>query len=333
MRSAGAGRIGFDAASRRGGFAINDLDLAKRDIQRQSDTGDINYLEAQAKIVQLENERIVTLKKIGAEMTQNAELSKDPALIQQAKDFNAAVKDIEASANIVGRTLGQLKNEAIKGGMDAFSQFVGDAVTGAASLKDAWTSLEKSFQQIVSKMIAQLIELYLWMLLLKFIAPGSAAPTGGGNSPDLTNNFDIGSGGPPPFFDGGGYTGDKPTNAIAGVVHGKEYVVNAADTARYRPLLEAINAGSMRGIAARPGSYMSGGYVDPSTRGGGGSPVQVNIDTGGQPASQNTRTGPDGSTIIDVIVGKVAANIAQGGKVHQAIQSTYGLKRSPRKVT
>jgi hypothetical protein len=98
------------------------------------------------------------------------------------------------------------------------------------------------------------------------------------------------------------------------------------------PLLEAMNAGSMRGIHATPGSYMHGGYVEPGGS-GGGSPVQVNIDTQGQPATQSTRQGPDGSQIIDVIVGKVAANIAQGGQVHQAIQRTYGLSRVPRKVT
>jgi hypothetical protein len=335
MRSAGAGRIGFESASRQGGQAINDLDLAKRDIQRQADTGQINYIEAQAKIIQLENERIDTLKKIGAEMTQNAELSKDPALIQQAKDFNAAVKDIEASTRIVGRALGQLKDEAIKGGMDAFGQFVGDAVTGAQSLKDAWTNLAKSFQQIVAQMIAKLIELYLWMLLTKFLTPGggssfSFGSSGGGNSPDLTN-FDTGDG-PPAFFDSGGWTGNMPSGKIAGVVHGQEYVVKAGPAARFLPLLEAMNAGSMRGIMAAPGSYASGGFVAPA--GGSAAPATiVNIDTQGQPATQSARQGPDGSQIIDVIVGRVAGDIAQGGKVHQAIQSTYGLRRSPVKRT
>jgi hypothetical protein len=331
MRSAGAGRIGFESASRQGNLATNDLDLAKRDIQRQADTGQINYIEAQAKIIQLERERIDTLKNIGAEMTKNAELSKDPALIQQAKDFNAAVKDIEASVNVVGRAIGQLKDEAIKGGMQAFGQFVGDAVTGAQSLKDAWTNLEKSFQQIVSQMIAKLIELYLWMLITKFIggAASGGSGGGGGDAPDLTN-FDTGDG-PPAFFDSGGWTGNMPASKVAGVVHGQEYVVKAGPASRFLPLLEAMNAGSMRGIRATPGSYASAGFVAPSS--GSAAPVQVNIDTQGQPATQTTRQGPDGKQIIDVIVGRVAANIAQGGSVHQAIQNTYGLRRSPRKVT
>lgn len=331
MRSSGAGKIGFESASRQGGLAINDLDLAKRDIQRQADTGQINYLQAQAKIIQLEHERIDTLKNIGAEMTKNAELSKDPSLIQQAKDFNAAVKDIEASTNLVGKALADLSNEAIKGGMQAFGQFVGAAVTGANSLKDAWQNLEKSFQQIVAQMIAKLIELYLWMLILKFISPGAASPGsgGGGDAPDLTS-VDTGFG-PPPTFGDGGWTGNMPRTKVAGVVHGKEFVVKDGPATTFRPLLEAMNAGSMRGIAAMSGSYMSGGYVEPND-GGNASPVQVIVDTQGQPAQTSRGKGPDGKDIIKVIVGQVAADIAQGGQIHQAIERTYGVSRVGRKV-
>jgi len=56
-------------------------------------------------------------------------------------------------------------------------------------------------------------------------------------------------------FDEGGYTGSIGRTSVAGVVHGQEFVVSAAATARHRGLLEAINAG-----ADVPG-YASGGYV------------------------------------------------------------------------
>lgn len=45
-------------------------------------------------------------------------------------------------------------------------------------------------------------------------------------------------------FMNGGYTGDVATNAVAGQVHGQEFVSNAATTARYRPQLEAMHAGT-----------------------------------------------------------------------------------------
>jgi TP901 family phage tail tape measure protein len=41
----------------------------------------------------------------------------------------------------------------------------------------------------------------------------------------------------------GGYTGEYGTAQVAGLVHGREFVVNAAATARNRALLEAVNSG------------------------------------------------------------------------------------------
>lgn len=44
-------------------------------------------------------------------------------------------------------------------------------------------------------------------------------------------------------FAEGGYTGDGAATAIAGVVHGREFVHNAQVTAKYRPLFEHLHAG------------------------------------------------------------------------------------------
>lgn len=45
----------------------------------------------------------------------------------------------------------------------------------------------------------------------------------------------------------GGYTGDGDVSEIAGIVHGQEYVVNAAATSRNRETLEAMNSGAVIG--------------------------------------------------------------------------------------
>jgi|GEM_PF-3844280 len=63
------------------------------------------------------------------------------------------------------------------------------------------------------------------------------------------------------LFAAGGFTGDGDVGEPAGIVHGKEFVVNAAATARNRPLLEAMN----RGL---PG-YAAGGYVSGYTTASG----------------------------------------------------------------
>lgn len=54
-------------------------------------------------------------------------------------------------------------------------------------------------------------------------------------------------------FETGGYTGNGGTKEIAGLVHGKEFVVNAPATAKNRPILEAMNKGENLGsVAAGP---------------------------------------------------------------------------------
>lgn len=57
-------------------------------------------------------------------------------------------------------------------------------------------------------------------------------------------------------FASGGWTGDVSPQAVAGVVHGEEFVVRAGPAARHRSILEAINRGM-------PG-YAGGGYVTPA---------------------------------------------------------------------
>lgn len=55
-------------------------------------------------------------------------------------------------------------------------------------------------------------------------------------------------------FAKGGYTGDMAKDQVAGQVHGQEFVVNAAATARNRPLLDAINNGATVDRGRRAGN-------------------------------------------------------------------------------
>ena len=50
----------------------------------------------------------------------------------------------------------------------------------------------------------------------------------------------------PKGFSTGGYTGNMGVNDVAGVVHGKEYVVNARNTTKYREQLEQMNRGTYK---------------------------------------------------------------------------------------
>lgn len=140
------------------------------------------------------------------------------------------------------------------------------AITGANSLGDALSNLAKK----------------LGDLLLNSAFDALFKPASGNNPGGSMGNIFSGIG-KIMGFSSGGYTGGGGVGDVAGVVHGKEFVVNAQATARNRPLLEAIN----RGV---PG-YKDGGYVataipmmtpmrapvmpNLSYGGGGSSPVSV----------------------------------------------------------
>jgi tape measure domain-containing protein len=57
-----------------------------------------------------------------------------------------------------------------------------------------------------------------------------------------------------PGFMDGGYTGNGPRGAAAGVVHGQEFVVNSSATAKNRAVLEAINRGESASGQSSSGS-------------------------------------------------------------------------------
>lgn len=110
-------------------------------------------------------------------------------------------------------------------------------------------------------------------------------------------------------FEQGGYTGNTGTKEIAGVVHGKEYVVNADATSRNRAALEAMNAGA--------------------TIGNGSPNVSVTVITPpGMTARTSERDTPDGKQIEVKIEEVVARNVRSGGRIADALEGQYGLNRA-----
>jgi hypothetical protein len=109
-------------------------------------------------------------------------------------------------------------------------------------------------------------------------------------------------------------------------------VFDAATTAKYGvSFLDAMAAGQV-GYVASSSTYSSpSGLAATATAQASGSNdplVEVNIENStGQPVSQQQRQGPGGQSIIDIVIGQVASNIANGGSVGQTIQSTYGVSR------
>lgn len=77
-------------------------------------------------------------------------------------------------------------------------------------------------------------------------------------------------------FQKGGYTGDGGESEPAGIVHGKEFVMNARATRENRALLEALNSGR---------TYREARAVSSSNDNGNGRPLNVRVDTSDYPGA------------------------------------------------
>ena len=131
-------------------------------------------------------------------------------------------------------------------------------------------------------------------------------------------------------FQSGGYTGNMGQSQVAGVVHGQEFVMNAATTKR-------IGVGNLQ--ALQDGRIDIGGNsASPSagTSGTGGGNVYINVINNSANSEVNTREEEDGqgntnlTITIDNIEVAMASRVASGkGPLNKAISSSFGVSNKP----
>lgn len=162
----------------------------------------------------------------------NTGLEKTNVLLEEnARKYQAGSISLEQYKNVQTALLNQQDTlSALKEAYDQLTTGIGDAfanmLTGAESFGK---SMENVFKQMVSTIISQLIKLAAVKLIGAFFTGGSSMLI--------------------PGFASGGYTGNYGVNEAAGVVHGKEFVVNANATKQFRPLLEQLNAGKVPSVS------------------------------------------------------------------------------------
>lgn len=219
-----------------------------------------------------------------------------------ARDFRNGVQPIDALTNAVGRLTDRLLDMALN---KAISSFIGSLWPGVGGGSGP----------------------------LSLSPPGVSGSSGSGVSQGTVGGTGGILGG---FFDVGGYTGDMPTKAVAGVVHGREFVINAWATAKHRPLLEAINDNRMPG-------YESGGYVgSPPPSGGSGGDAGMNggvvtlnlqlVNNSGTPMKATAKQSSPGGDIVvmlEAFEDRLAQNASEGkGSLIKVMTGQYGLRRS-----
>lgn len=170
---------------------------------------------------------------------------------------------------------------------DRFSNAVGQWVVEGGSLGDA---LGQAARQGIGELVSGLVRLGLQWIIMKTLgdtlaasslvttaATASATAAAWAPAAALASLATLGANAAPagaaivgtvalsealavlPGFRAGGYTGNSPVDQISGVVHGREYVTDAAATERYRPLLDAMNSGASPSRVAQTAGAMAGG--------------------------------------------------------------------------
>lgn len=100
-------------------------------------------------------------------------------------------------------------------------------------------------------------------------------------------------------FRTGGYTGDGDPGAVAGVVHGREFVMNERATANNRAELEAMNAGRPARQAAAQRKATNDNAAAPR-------PVNVHIDASDAPGVE-FNTGQVTEDMVEIIATRIVA--------------------------
>lgn len=132
-------------------------------------------------------------------------------------------------------------------------------------------------------------------------------------------------------FSEGGYTGNMPTNAVAGVVHGKEFVMNAAATQRIGvDNLQAMQDGRMNAV-------QSGSTVATTVQSVGSSPnISFTVINNSDNSQVSTTKNEDANgnidyiTTVDNIENALASRVASGrGPLNNGIKNAFGLNNQP----
>jgi phage-related protein len=160
--------------------------------------------------------------------------------------YEGAKKEIADAAALEQSKLQaeQTKNseDAAKKQEAALLQIGTAAGTALAGLVTGSQSASEALKSIAATTVQSLLDLYAGTIIAGFasVIPGPFGIVAGTAAvaalKALVSSALSG-------FSEGGYTGNAGTSQVAGVVHGREFVINARDTSKNRALLEHINKG------------------------------------------------------------------------------------------
>lgn len=167
--------------------------------------------------------QIMELRSLLAEMMKFKHMTSPEEIERIVK----AMEKLKVSLTPSGTFLEEMNTMFRSGG--TVESAMANAAASAILFADSWRDVKNIVNDVVNQITHE--------LLSSLIKLGISSALGTGPQPF---NF-------LPGHASGGYTGNYGTDQVAGVVHGQEWVANAATTRRFRPQLEAMQKGQAPG--------------------------------------------------------------------------------------
>lgn len=238
-------------------------------------------------------DRIAQAKRDGITLTDQ-EIAKMREKIAQTQQLNAETRNTTVS------------QEQLAEAGKFFEQQIGNAITG---LITGTMTAEQALQQLLASLAQALLQAAL-------LGQGPLGGLVGGKG--ILSGIFAGV-----FAAGGGYIsgpGTSTSDSIPARLSDGEYVVNAAATAKHRPLLEAINSGHVRAFASGGGvdGKRVGGLAVGNTQNTTFAPaISINVEGGskGREADQElaAKLGAEMETLLDAKMSEFAQKQMRAG--------------------
>lgn len=153
--------------------------------------------------------------------------AKIPQLVEETKDFAAAIKNLQTSA--IDPLALKLRSDFIEAGSDAFAAFVTGSETASQAIKSFLTSVETELVKLATnKLLEQLFNSTSSGAGSIFGALAGLLGGGGGASTDVSSGYSLANAGLAAFNAGGGLASGGPAKAgsryIIGEHHAEEFV-------------------------------------------------------------------------------------------------------------
>lgn len=307
QRTTGEAGIEFERLKEQADRQFKDIEAARRDIEAQVQQGLLFEFQGEDKIIALEKERLPLLRELAAEMQSVAEATGDPANIEQVRELNGAIRELEVSTDVAGQRMAEFRETLFSASTGALAQFFMDVSSGTKSVKDAFRDMALSVIQALQQMLAQMMAFAAMKAM--FGAFGMPIPATG---------F---SGGGAVKAAGGGFIkgqGTGTSDSIPAWLSNGEFVVRATVVKRPGVLehLKELNRGMVQPSIRQTGGirkFAEGGLV---SAGGGKSSLDSSLTVGlEQGLVLKELSSPEGQRVLVRLLGqnKRATRQAIGG--------------------